>query len=200
MNVRHLLLAAVGGAALVAIPTTVAIAATGSLVGEGEELSAADADALTFMVNEEKLAHDLYVEFADAWGLRVFQNIPLAEQQHADAVRSLFDAYGVDDPTQGLAQGEFSVPALQDLYDTLLAEGLESSTRALAVGALVEETDIEDLRDRATTTEAIDTVFSYLESGSENHLRAFVRHLSRAGVDYEAQVLTDSEVESLTAQ
>jgi hypothetical protein len=253
MNTRHTILAAIGGAALVAIPTTVAVATThadtaqpgigwhsdsppvgaandrgpnsgspsrgawqdddarmgmggsaltdpGLLVGAGDDISAADAEALTFMVNEEKLAHDLYVEFADAWGLRVFENIPRAEQQHTDAVRSLLDAYGMDDPTEGLDPGEFSVPALQDLYDTLLAEGLESSTQALAVGALVEETDIEDLRDRETTTEAIDTVFSYLEAGSENHLRAFVKNLSRAGVDYEAQVLSDSEVDSLTGR
>ncbi|HZJ40225.1 MAG TPA: DUF2202 domain-containing protein, partial [Demequina sp.] len=98
--------------------------------------------------------------------------------------------------------GEFSDPALQDLYDTLLAEGLESSTQALAVGALVEETDIEDLRDRdrATTNDAITYVFANLEAGSENHLRAFVMNLDRAGVDYEAQVLSDSEVSGITAR
>src|SRR5680860_1023648 len=117
-----------------------------------------------------------------------------------DAVRSLLDAYGTDDPTAGLAAGEFSDPALQDLYDTLLEEGRESSTQALAVGALVEETDIEDLRDRATDSDAIATVFSSLESGSENHLRAFVMNLDRAGGDYEAQVPRDSEVSGITAR
>jgi hypothetical protein len=272
MNSRSIILAAIGGAALVAIPTTVAVAMTNSddarpgigwtsddapgrggdgigtrnqggngnragmgmtdapgrnddtrggrqgpngsggmslhdglgdpaaLVTAGDSLSSVDTASLVFMVNEEKLAHDLYVELGDAWDLRVFENISSAEQQHMDAVRSLLDAYGADDPTDGLAAGEFSVPALQDLYDTLLAEGLESSTQALAVGALVEETDIADLRDRATNEAAIDTVFSSLESGSENHLRAFVMNLDRAGVDYEAQVLSDSEVSRITAR
>lgn len=271
MNTRSIVLAAIGGAALVAIPTTVAIAMTpsndtrpgigwhsddapgrgadtrnswsraddddrmggrmgmgmtyapgwggnqgspgsmggflhngigdpGALVSEEDTLSSVDTASLVYMVNEEKLAHDLYVELADAWDLRVFENISSAEQQHMDAVRSLLDAYGEDDPTDGLAAGEFSEPALQDLYDTLLAEGLESSTQALAVGALVEETDIDDLRDRATDEEAIATVFSSLESGSQNHLRAFVMNLDRAGVDYEAQVLSDSEVSGIAAR
>lgn len=247
MDARSIVLAAIGGAALVAIPTTIAVASTQSdndrpgmswrsdddthmgmgrgggngnqgslgprdgsphdglgdpaaLVTAGDTLSSVDTAALVFMVNEEKLAHDLYVELGDAWDLRVFQNISSAEQQHTDAVRSLLDAYGAEDPTGGLAAGEFSEPALQDLYDTLLAEGLESSTQALAVGALVEETDIEDLRDRSTDNEAISTVFESLESGSVNHLRAFVMNLSRAGVDYEAQVLSDSEVASLTGR
>ncbi|PKQ14250.1 MAG: hypothetical protein CVT68_12845, partial [Actinobacteria bacterium HGW-Actinobacteria-8] len=171
-----------------------------ALVTAGDTLSSVDTASLVFMVNEEKLAHDLYVELGDAWNLRVFDNISSAEQQHMDAVRSLLDAYGADDPTDGLAAGEFSDPELQDLYDTLLAEGLGSSTQALAVGALVEETDIEDLRDRATDNEAIATVFSSLESGSENHLRAFVNNLDRAGVDYEAQVLSDTEVSRITVR
>ncbi len=258
MNTRSIILAAIGGAALVAIPTTVAVAATHSdndrpgiawnsddapgrsddsdtsmgmgrtdapgrsgnqgsngssgtdlhdglgdpaaLVTEGDTLSSVEIASLVFMVNEEKLAHDLYVELGDAWDLKVFENISSAEQQHMDAVRSLLDAYGEDDPTDGLAAGEFSDPALQDLYDTLLAEGLESSTQALAVGALVEETDIADLRDRSTDNEAIATVFSSLESGSENHLRAFVTNLDRAGVDYEAQILSDSEVSGITTR
>jgi len=268
VNTRSIILAALGGAALVAIPTSVALAATPSdndrpgmgwhgddapgrgapadrpglawgsddahmgmgmgggstwggnqgprgprgqgldngigdpagLVTAGDSLSSVDTAAVVYMVNEEKLAHDLYVELADAWDLRVFENISSAEQQHLDAVRSLLDAYGAEDPTDGLAAGEFSEPALQDLYDTLLADGLESDTQALAVGALVEETDIADLRDRSTDDAAIATVFASLESASENHLRAFVMNLSRAGIEYEAQVLTDAEVASVTGR
>jgi len=276
MNTRSIILAAIGGAALVAIPTTVAVAMTNSddvrpgmgwhsddapgrgddtanrtqnaryndstmgmggamgagygmngvddrgagagfrgnsddascvgigdpaaLVADGATLTSADETSLDFMVQEEKLAHDLYAEFADAWGLRVFDNISSAEQQHMDSVGALLDAYGVDDPTDGLAAGEFANSDLQDLYDTLLAQGLESSTQALNAAALVEETDINDLRDRATTNDAITYVFANLESGSENHLRAFVMNLDRAGVDYEARILSDSEVSGITGR
>ena len=276
MNTRSIILAAIGGAALVAIPTTIAVATTLSdndrpgigwnsgdapgrgadstrtrsqadsdtrmgggmgmgmtdapgrgdsirggnqgfngsggmylhdglgdpaeLVTAGDTLSSVETASLVYMVNEEKLAHDLYAEFADAWGLRVFDNISSAEQQHMDSVGALLDAYGVDDPTDGLAAGEFTNSDPQNLYDTLLAQGLESSTQALNAAALVEETDINDLRDRATTNDAITYVFANLETGSENHLRAFVMNLDRAGVDYEARILSDSEVSGITGR
>ncbi|NTV40135.1 MAG: DUF2202 domain-containing protein [Demequinaceae bacterium] len=170
------------------------------LVEEGSTATASEAASLEYMVEEEKLAHDLYVELGDAWGLRIFTNIASAETQHEDAVKALLDAYGLDDPTAGAAVGEFSDPALQSLYDTLLAQGLASQTAALEVGAIVEETDIADLRDRASDSPAIDQVFGQLEAGSENHLRAFIINLDRLGVTYEAQVLSSSDVASITGQ
>ena len=171
-----------------------------ALVEPGSTLTADETSSLLYMVEEEKLAHDLYVELGDAWDMRVFVNISGAETHHADAVRSLLDAYGVDDPTAGRATGEFANPELQSLYDALLAQGLTSSTAALEVGALVEETDIADLRDRESTNAAIDQVFGQLESGSDNHLRAFTKNLDRLGVTYDAQVLSSSDVASIIGQ
>lgn len=171
-----------------------------ALVEPGSTITADETASLVYMVEEEKLAHDLYVELGDAWDMRVFVNIQGAETHHSDAVRSLLDAYGVDDPTAGMATGEFANPELQSLYDTLLARGLTSETAALEVGALVEETDIADLRDRESTNVAIDQVFSSLESGSENHLRAFAKNLDRLGVTYDAQVLSSSDVASIIGQ
>lgn len=171
-----------------------------ALVEPGSTISAGEEASLTYMVEEEKLAHDLYVEFGDAWDLRIFDNISGAETQHGDAVRALLDAYGVADPTAGLAAGEFVNPELQSLYDTLLAQGLTSSTAALEVGGIVEETDILDLRNNTSDNAAIDQVFGQLESGSENHLRAFAMNLDRLGVDYVAQVLSSSDVAGITGQ
>jgi len=156
--------------------------------------------SLVYMIEEEKLAHDLYVEFGDAWDLQIFSHISTAETQHADAVKGLLDAYGVEDPTAGMDAGAFVDPELQGLYDTLLAQGLTSSTAALEAAALVEETDILDLRKGASDHEAIDQVFDRLESGSENHLRAFAKNLDRLGVDYAAQLLSSSDVAGMTGQ
>ena len=71
----------------------------------GSTLTAEETASLTFMIEEEKLAHDLYVELGDAWDLRVFTNISSAETQHEAEVRALLDAYGVDDPTDGMGTG-----------------------------------------------------------------------------------------------
>jgi hypothetical protein len=171
-----------------------------ALVVPGSTLPADEAASLTYMVEEEKLAHDLYVELGDAWDLRVFVNIAGAETQHADEIRSLLDAYGIDDPTAGMAAGKFVDPTLQGLYDSLLTKGLTSITDALEVGALVEGTDIADLRDRAATNVAIDQVFGQLETGSDNHLRAFITNLDRLGVSYAAQVLSPADVARIIGQ
>ena len=171
-----------------------------ALVVPGSTLTADETASLTFMIEEEKLAHDLYVELGDAWDLRLFVNISGAETQHEADVRALLDAYGVDDPTSGMRTGEFVNSTLQDLYDSLLAKGLTSSADALEVGALVEETDIADLRSRESTNVAIDKVFGVLESGSDSHLRAFTRNLDRLGVVYQAQVLTPADVANIIGQ
>lgn len=169
-------------------------------VAQGPSITDTDAENLRFMIEEEKLAHDLYVELGEAWELRVFATIATAEQQHMEAVRSLLDAYGLEDPTEDMAAGEFADSTLQDLYDDLLATGLASRTDALDVGGLVEETDILDLQARSSESVAIDQVFDQLEAASENHLRAFVTNLERLGVDYDAHVMSSADVTGIIGQ
>lgn len=158
------------------------------------DLSDADAASLAFMVEEEKLAHDLYVALGEAYDLRIFDRIAVAEVRHADAVRALLEAYGLEDPTLGMGAGEFGDDDLQQLYDSLLAQGLESEEAALTVGGRVEETDIADLRTADTGEASIDALYDHLENGSTHHLVAFVKALGAQGFEYEARVLTDAEL------
>jgi hypothetical protein len=168
---------------------------------EAASLSADEKAGLLFMVEEEKMAHDLYVALgavarAEGWALPIFDNIARAETVHADAVLRLLTNYGVDAPAASLPAGEFLNADLQALYDSLLAEGSTSRTAALTAGALVEETDIADLNARIATSEhaAISRVYSSLHRGSTFHLQAFVRLLDRLdGVTYAPQVLADAE-------
>ncbi len=138
-------------------------------------LSDEEAASLLFMREEEKLAHDVYVTLYDQWGLRVFSNIAASEQKHTDAVAALLEAYGLEDPTAGNGVGEFTNPALQALYDELVAQGSVSAAEALKVGVAIEELDISDLEQRIAETDNADIqlLYSNLLAGSENHLRAF---------------------------
>lgn len=138
-------------------------------------LSDEEAAALLFMREEEKLAHDVYVTLYDQWGLRVFSNIAASEQKHTDAVAALLAAYELEDPTVGNGVGEFTNPALQSLYDELIAQGSVSAAEALKVGVAIEELDIADLELRIAETDNADIklLYSNLLAGSENHLRAF---------------------------
>ena len=129
------------------------------------------------MAEEEKMAGDLYEAFFEMYGVRIFANIAASEDRHADAVRDLLSAYGLEDPTAGLNAGEFTIPEVQAMYDELLAQGSESLEAALDVGVAIEEADIVDLRDAIDGLAAPRAVAVYenLLSGSQNHLAAFSR-------------------------
>jgi hypothetical protein len=133
------------------------------------------------MIQEEKLAHDLYLALHGLWGLPVFERIAASEATHQAAVARLLDAYGVEDPTAGVGIGEFPDPDLQALYDQLLTEGSVSSEAALRAAVVVEETDIDDLRLclAATDEGAIERVYTSLLRGSTRHLAAFSRQGDR---------------------
>ena len=114
----------------------------------GSALTDEEIAGLMWMREEEQLAHDVYVALGDAWDLRIFDNISRAETTHIDAVAGLLDLYGLDDPAAGNDPGTFTEPALQRLYDQLVADGSRSLEEALEVGAFIEELDIVDLAAR----------------------------------------------------
>jgi hypothetical protein len=135
-------------------------------------------ELLTYLIEEEKLAHDVYTVMYDLYGSKVFGNILESESTHQDQVLGLLDAYGVEDPRSD-ELGVFNDPNLQALYDQLIAMGSQSAQDAYQVGVLIEEKDIADITDQLATASDQDVVdvLERLRSGSENHLRAFNRQL-----------------------
>ena len=162
-------------------------------------LTAEQQAGLLQMREEEKLAHDVYVTMYDQWQVKVFSNISTAEQTHSDAVKSLLDRYGLDDPAAGNAVGVFTNPDLQALYTSLVRQGSESLVAALTVGATVEDLDIADLQTLATTAPDIDLVYANLEKGSRNHLRAFTKQLVKNGSTYTPSYITQAESDAIIA-
>ncbi|HKK82056.1 MAG TPA: DUF2202 domain-containing protein [Prolixibacteraceae bacterium] len=165
-----------------------------------EDLTDVDIEGLKLMREEELVAHDVYVYFYEKYGTTVFTRISSSESKHAEAVLALLDHFGMQDPATGVA-GSYNNPELQALYDELIAAGDESVEAALAVGALIEETDILDLQELidGTTNIDIETVYANLLSGSYNHLKAFTNSLSSMGVDYVPQLLPSGEYEEILA-
>jgi hypothetical protein len=133
-------------------------------------------DLLIYLVEEEKLAHDVYTVLGDLWGGNVFTNIVQSETSHQDQVVALLASHGIADPRSS-ELGVFSNPDLQALYDQLIAQGSTSLADAYAVGVAIEEKDIADLTVAMTTTTDADVLatLQVLLSGSENHLAAFSR-------------------------
>ena len=138
-------------------------------------LSAAQKAELVSMVEEEKLAHDVYVAIAAKYPtLTQFANISRSESQHQSALRSLLTKYGITDSTANLAAGKFATASMQDLYSKLVASAT-STAAALQVGVTVEKLDIADLTDAMTGLTAPDVlqVYTNLRTASQRHLAAF---------------------------
>jgi hypothetical protein len=117
-----------------------------------------------------------------------------------DAIGTLLNRHVIADPAAGNAVGEFTNPDLQALYNSLVAQGGQSLTEALQVGATIEEIDIRDLVQQFAAVEHSDIqrVYERLEQGSENHLRAFVSTLERqTGETYEPQYLDQATYDQI---
>jgi len=160
-------------------------------------LSLAEKEGLLYMIEEEKLAGDVYQALNEKWNLRIFNNIGKAERTHEAAVKTLLTRYSLPDPTKGA--GVFSNETLQVLYDDLVSRGSASARDALQVGAAVEEIDILDLKERMAQTDRQDILMVYanLEKGSENHLQAFVNNLQRQGFEYRPEYLSLKEYDGI---
>jgi len=188
---------------LLGILVTVGTAAAGqngngTFIGQ-QALSAAEAENLAFLREEEKLARDVYLYLFDAWGQWIFENIAASEQEHMDAVKNLLDRYSLTDPAAGNGEGVFTNQDLQALYENLTQQGSASKLDALFVGATIEDMDIFDLQNFIGQTDKKDitTVCENLMKGSRNHLRAFVGEIELLGENYEAQYLTQEEVDAI---
>ncbi len=151
---------------------------------------------LLYMVEEEKLARDVYLALYEMWGNRVFLNIAKAEQQHMDEVSAVLHDKEMDNPVETSDIGIFHNDEIAKLYDSLVAQGSTSIEEAFMVGALIEDLDIHDLQRsiEATDDEVEIWVYNNLLRGSENHMRAFVRQLGRYGLDYTARYISDTEL------
>ncbi|HML82921.1 MAG TPA: DUF2202 domain-containing protein, partial [Thiomonas arsenitoxydans] len=133
------------------------------------------------------------------WGQKVFSNIAASEQQHMDAVALLLTRYNLPDPAAATATGVFQDPHVQELFNALMAQGQTSLIAALTVGATIEDLDIQDLQTRIAATDNADIalVFNELMKGSRNHMRAFISQLTKQGVTYTPQYITQAEFDAI---
>ncbi len=130
-------------------------------------------NSLSHMGNEERLAHDVYMELYNYWnndGVEIKQLYNIAnnsETKHIQSVELLVKKYisslsefsnidapsnlpdanlsYLDESVDDLPAGHYNIFAIQNLYDNLAEKGKESQRDALEVGCMVEVTDINDL-------------------------------------------------------
>ncbi len=165
-------------------------------------------DAIAYMGNEERLAHDVYLALYDhhaAGGTEILQLYSIAtnsESRHVETVQSIVQKYGlteanltnVSDPVasssvtlETMPSGQYDIPAIQDLYDALYAKGEMSQQDALEVGCMVEVTDINDLNEKIVLAQEsnatdVEAAFTSLRNASYNHYWAFDNGLKQLGI------------------
>ena len=166
-----------------------------------EVLSTAEIDTLTYMREEEKLAHDVYAQSAALWGnwTPIFSNILISEATHTEAVRQLLERYALTDPAATSAPGIFQNTDLQLLYTQLVTASAPSLIDALSVGAAIEELDMVDINNALVNVDNQDIrlVYENLLKGSRNHLRSFVSTLLAQGVTYEPQTMSPADYNAI---
>ena len=152
------------------------LAATG--IAQADTYSPDAISTLRYMIEEEKLAGDVYRSFGALYPtIMPFKNIPKSEDQHVAKLVTEAGLAGVSvtDLTT-LPANTFQNPALQSLFTSLVAKGSTSSFAALTVGRDIELMDIVDL-DAAMlgvpSTSTLYTAYGQLRAGSVNHLKAF---------------------------
>lgn len=168
-----------------------------------QELTTADEKTLLYMIEEEKMARDVYAAFEAKWGAAIFNHISEAEGKHFERVLGLAQSQGVKVPNaiEKNKAGQFRNKELQGMYDEFIASGSQSLEAALRVGAVLEETNYRDLSAAIAATDnvAVQNTFAQLLDASANHLRAFSRNLSKQGVDYQPGILSQEDYDAIMA-
>ena len=156
-----------------------------------------DASSLLFMLEEEKLAHDVYTFLYSKWETRPFANIKESEKVHMQKVQELLDQNKIS--YEILPEGKFKNQNLQKLYNDLTAKGKVSEIEALKAGATIEDVDIYDLQrlTKETQNQDIADVYKFLECASKNHLRAFSRNLEMRNANYVPQYISKNDYEKI---
>ncbi len=142
-------------------------------------LTAESAAGLIYMIEEEKMARDLYDAFAEQTGSVVFDRISNSEQKHFDSLLLVAQKAGIDvSAVTSNAAGIFTNASIQSMYNDLFAQGSISLDAAYEVGVLVEQADIADLQQYSADASIgiVGTVYAHLEAGSEHHLAAFSQY------------------------
>lgn len=160
-----------------AIQSSSSTQTSGAIVTGDSSVSSTEKQLL-YLLEEEKLAHDVYTKMYEKYGAKVFGNILNSESTHQASVLTLLNARDIADPRSDQV-GVLTNQELQKLYDSLIAKGNKSAKDAYEVGVMIEEKDIKDITTQLETAKDSDviTTLEALRRGSENHLRAFNRQL-----------------------
>lgn len=144
------------------------------------ELAEDEIDDLLYMVQEERLAFDMYSTLYIEYELKIFQQIANSEEKHVAALSELISKYDLTNPNDNMDPGEYLDEVIQALYDQLLEQAMLSRNWAIQTGIDIESLDITDLNTVLARTDAKNLLqaYNHLVEASEKHLESFTEELN----------------------
>jgi hypothetical protein len=176
-------------------------AASGSDQPSQLSLDSSTASQLQYLYDQEKLALDLNWVFHWKWDEPTFQSLGALERRHMDALHALMKGYGLKPLLESKAEGGYGEDDHQRAWDQLLSRGSVSRLEAYRSIAYVEEWDITEIRALIGTTnqQSVINASTELLTGAEQHLQRLVSRIKGLGRHYEAQLLSQSDVDEICA-
>ena len=162
-------------AVLTAAMLAAAALAPGASAATPTTLTTTQKAQLKYLIEEEKLARDVYTYLAKNVTTQKFSNIARSEQTHMNYISTLLTKYKLTNPTTGKAAGAFVNKDIQALYNALTKEGKAGVLEAFGVGVKIEVIDIASIEKLLTKAMPADVkvALELLLAASQNHLEAF---------------------------
>jgi len=167
----------------------------------GLDLSSKE-NAVLYLIEQEKLARDLYGVLDTIWVTDVFNRMANKELQHMDKLSAVAAEFMIDVPNHfnEYKPGQFVNEDLRNLYIDLLFNANFSLEDAYRACANLEERKIMNLRTalKEPNFDLETTTYKTLLIGSEDNLKFFVRALVEMNSGYVPILMNKSEFETIT--
>jgi len=179
--------------------TTFALAGVTPAFDSTADLTADEIEFIYAVREDEKVARDLYFSFFGTFGLKPFENIGKAEDNHIKATEKLFDYYEIDYPALS-ENGKFENAIRQKLFDSLLLKGTPE-LEAFKVMAMLEESNIVEYGEvlKTIANPNIKIVIENLARASANHFKAAIRQITALGGTYTPALMTQEQYRAVIA-
>ncbi|DAB28319.1 MAG: hypothetical protein A2513_09030 [Sulfurimonas sp. RIFOXYD12_FULL_33_39] len=142
---------------------------------EALSVSESEAQSLLYVIEKEKMMHEIYVELSEQTELDEFDFASFLEGRQYDKLLFTADRLDVDTSSLSTETGVFSNAEIQNIYDTLMLEASVSTEAAVNVAIYMEESAIAELEVITDNTESIllERVYFGLENSSLNQINIF---------------------------
>ncbi|MDH3650920.1 MAG: DUF2202 domain-containing protein [Saprospiraceae bacterium] len=164
------------------------------------DFSEADQESVKHMVEEERLAFEIYQFASSKWDQPIFQTICTDEKFHLYKIKALAKKYAVESGEE--VPGTYDNQGLQDMFTRYQSKAVVSEKDALLAVADFEERDIVDLQKYFKTTDNADLIvaYEYLLEGAKKHLRMIYQQLTDLGMDYKPAYMHEDHFNEIVLQ